>query len=100
MDKWKVKTRSARNKLAEAASSGNGTGSLHVPLSSLAPHDNASTHGVNEGFLGPQPGTNAQDFAATVQPTHHPVIEPPTSLQSSIDAGIPVPRPSKHDGPR
>jgi hypothetical protein len=100
MDKWKAKTRTARNKLAEATSSGTGQGSLHVPHSSLTPHDNASTHGVNEGFLGPLPGTQARDFAAPDdQPVRQPALEPPTSLQSSVDAGLPVPKPSKHASP-
>jgi hypothetical protein len=97
MDKFKAKTRTARNRLAEATSSGTGSGSLHVPHSSLAPHDNSSTHAVNEGFLGPQPGTAARDFATPDdQPVQQPVIEPPTSLQSSVDAGLPVPKPSKN----
>ncbi|EAT80451.2 hypothetical protein SNOG_12039 [Parastagonospora nodorum SN15] len=86
MDKVRAKTRTARNRLAEATSSGTGQGSLHVPHSSLAPHDNSSTHAVNEGFLGPLPGTEAQDFATPNEPTRQPVIEPPTSLQSSVDA--------------
>jgi hypothetical protein len=94
MDKFKVKSRTARNKLAEATSSGNGQGALHVPHSSLAPHEASSTHGVNEGFLGPVPGTQARDFAAPDdQPVRQPVVEPPTSLQSSVDAGLPVPKP-------
>jgi hypothetical protein len=100
MDKFKAKTRTARNKLAEATSTGTGQGSLHVPHSSLAPHDNSSTHAVNEGFLGPQPGTAARDFAAPDdQPVPQPVIQPPTSLQSSVDAGLPVPKPSKNVSP-
>lgn len=95
MDKWKAKTRSARNRIAEATSSGTGSGSLHVPHSSLAPHDNSSTHAVNEGFLGPLPGTAARDFAAPEdQPTRQPALEPPTSLQSSVDAGTRVPKPA------
>jgi hypothetical protein len=100
MDKFKAKTRTARNRLAEATSSGSGQGQLHVPHSSLAPHDNQSTHGVNEGFLGPLPGTAARDFAAPDdQPAPQPALEPPTSLQSSVDAGLPVPEPSKHGSP-
>ncbi|KAH7094987.1 hypothetical protein FB567DRAFT_17206 [Paraphoma chrysanthemicola] len=100
MDKFKAKTRTARNKLAEATSSGTGQGQLHVPHSSLAPHDNQSTHGVNEGFLGPLPGTAARDFAVPDdQPVAQPALEPPTSLQSSVDAGLPVPKPSKHGSP-
>jgi len=97
MDKFKVKTRTARNRLAEATSSGTGSGALHVPHASQAPHDTSSTHGVNEGFIGPLPGTQARDFAAPDDvPTRQPAIEPPTSLQSSVDAGLPVPKPSKH----
>ncbi|KAF2707460.1 hypothetical protein K504DRAFT_384036 [Pleomassaria siparia CBS 279.74] len=90
MDKFKSKTRSARNRLAEHTSQGTGSGSLSVPHSTLVPGDNSSTLGVKEGYLGPQPGTtDARDFA---------VLEdknvPPTSLQSSVDAGIAVPSPS------
>ncbi|KAH8726615.1 hypothetical protein GQ44DRAFT_758575 [Phaeosphaeriaceae sp. PMI808] len=100
MDKLKAKTRSARNRLAEAASTGTGQGSLHVPHSSLTPHDNASTYAVNEGYLGPLPGSHARDFAVPDdQPVQQPVIEPPTSLQSSVDAGLAVPKPSKHGSP-
>jgi hypothetical protein len=101
MDKWRVKSRSVRNRLAEATAGSSGQGSLHVPHSSLAPHDNASTHAVNEGFLGPLPGTAARDFAAPDdQPVQQPAIEPPTSLQSSVDAGLPVPKPTQHGSPR
>ncbi|KAF2033332.1 hypothetical protein EK21DRAFT_59056 [Setomelanomma holmii] len=100
MDKFKAKTRTARNRLAEATSSGSGQAQLHVPHSSLAPHDNQSTHAVNEGFLGPLPGTAARDFAAPDdQPAPQPALEPPTSLQSSVDAGLPVPKPSQHASP-
>lgn len=100
MDKVKVKTRSARNKLAEAVSQGTGSGSLSVPHASLAPHDNASLVGVNEGYIGPLPGTAARDFAVpTHYPVHQSVVEPPTSLQSSVDAGIPVPKPVKYGSP-
>jgi hypothetical protein len=93
MDKLKVKSRSARNKLAESVSQGTGSGSLAVPPSTLHhAHDNSSTTGVNEGF----PGTAARDFAAAdrddvVQPT----LEPPTSLQSSVDAGNKVALPPR-----
>lgn len=104
MDKLKAKTRSARNRLAEATSPGTGTGELHVPHSTQAPHDNSSTHAVNEGFLGPQPGTAARDFASSKDPAARKpvpgvVAEPPTSLQSSIDAGAHVPKPSRYDDP-
>ncbi|KAF2466715.1 uncharacterized protein BDR25DRAFT_236136 [Lindgomyces ingoldianus] len=92
MDKLKTKARSARNVLAERTSRGTGSGSLSVPHSSLAPEDNASTTAVNEGYLGPQPGTAARDFAALDPQALVP--EPPTSLQSSVDAGKPVPVPS------
>lgn len=87
------KTRTARNRLAEAVSRGNGTGSLAVPPSTLAINDNASTTGVNEGFPGQ---SAARDFAVSErEPVPQPRIEPPTSLQSSVDAGkrVPVPPP-------
>ncbi|KAH7378697.1 hypothetical protein BKA66DRAFT_442725 [Pyrenochaeta sp. MPI-SDFR-AT-0127] len=100
MDKLKSKARSARNRLAEATSSGTGTGALHVPHQSLAPHANSSTHAVNEGFLGPQPGTATHDFATPDdQQARQPTVEPPTSLQSSIDAGAHVPKPSRYGDP-
>jgi septal ring-binding cell division protein DamX len=96
MDKFKVKSRSARNKLAEAVSQGTGSGSLAVPPSTLAPLDNASTTGVNEGF----PGTAARDFAAADdEHVKQPTMEPPTSLQSSVDAGKQVPLPLPHGSP-
>jgi hypothetical protein len=99
MDKLKSKTRSARNRLAEATSSGTGHGELQPPHQDVAPHDNSSTYAVNEGFQG-TPGTNAHDFgAAPTQPTQQPVLEPPTSLQSSIDAGKHVPKPSRYSDP-
>ncbi|KAF9701234.1 hypothetical protein EKO04_000697 [Ascochyta lentis] len=99
MDKLNIqqKSRTARNRLAEAVSRGNGTGSLAVPPSTLAINDNASTTGVNEGFPGQ---SAARDFAVPEQtPVPQPVIEPPTSLESSIDAGkrVPVPPPSQDD---
>ncbi|UPX19344.1 uncharacterized protein EKO05_0009611 [Ascochyta rabiei] len=101
MDKLKIqqKSRTARNRLAEAVSRGNGTGSLAVPPSTLAINDNASTTGVNEGFPG-QPA--AHDFAVPERTTVQPTIEPPTSLQSSIDSGkrVPVPPPPPKDGIR
>ncbi|KAJ4984515.1 hypothetical protein SVAN01_09990 [Stagonosporopsis vannaccii] len=95
MEKLKLqqKTRTARNRLAEAVSRGNGTGSLAVPPSTLAINDNASTTGVNEGFPGQ---SAARDFAVPERVSvPQPRIEPPTSLQSSIDAGkrVPVPPP-------
>lgn len=95
MDKlnFQQKTRTARNRLAEAVSRGNGTGSLAVPPSTLAINDNASTTGVNEGFPGQ---SAARDFAVPERvPVPQPKIEPPTSLQSSVDAGerVPVPPP-------
>jgi hypothetical protein len=89
MDKFKSKTRSARNKMAERTSQGSGSGSLSVPHTNLPPGDNSSTLGVNEGYLGPQPGTSARDFAVPEES-----VEPPTSLQSSVDAGNPVVVPS------
>ncbi|ORY15866.1 hypothetical protein BCR34DRAFT_154546 [Clohesyomyces aquaticus] len=96
MDKIKSKARSARNVVAERTSRGTGTGSLSVPHSTLPPEDNASTTAVNEGFLGPQRGTSARDFAVPDQDAR--VQEPPTSLQSSVDAGRPVPTPSRTAG--
>ena len=95
MDKLKIqqKSRTARNRLAEAVSRGNGTGSLAVPPSTLAINDNASTTGVNEGFPGQ---SAARDFAVLERvPVPQPTTEPPTSLQSSVDAGkrVPVPPP-------
>ncbi|KAF2661520.1 hypothetical protein K491DRAFT_587149 [Lophiostoma macrostomum CBS 122681] len=99
MDKLRVKASSARNRVAEATSRGSGSASLAVPHSTLPPHDNSSTTAVNEGYMGPQPGTAAQDFAVpTGQPVHQPVLEPPTSLQSSVDAGQPVPVPGRRRG--
>ncbi|KAJ4324921.1 hypothetical protein N0V94_000975 [Neodidymelliopsis sp. IMI 364377] len=102
MDKLKIqqKSRTARNRLAEAVSRGNGTGSLAVPPSTLAINDNASTTGVNEGFPGQ---SAARDFAVPARvPVPQPTIEPPTSLQSSVDAGkrVPVPAPPPKDGIR
>lgn len=97
MDKlnFQQKTRTARNRLAEAVSRGNGTGSLAVPPSTLAINDNASTTGVNEGFPGQ---SAARDFAVPERvPVPQPKIEPPTSLQSSVDAGECVPVPSPKD---
>lgn len=91
MDKLKVKARSARNRVAEGASRGDGRASLSEPHSTLPPDDNASTAAVNEGYLG----TAARDFAvASDPPARQPVVEPPTSLQSSVDAGTPVPAPT------
>ncbi|KAF1362520.1 hypothetical protein EJ07DRAFT_174952 [Lizonia empirigonia] len=93
MDKFKFQQRSrtARNRLAEAVSRGNGTGSLAVPPSTIAINDNASTTGVNEGFPGQ---SAARDFAVPARvPVPQPTIEPPTSLQSSVDAGQRVPAP-------
>jgi hypothetical protein len=100
MDKLKIqqKSRTARNRLAEAVSRGNGTGSLAVPPSTLAINDNASTTGVNEGFPGQ---SAARDFAVPEQTlVPQPTIEPPTSLQSSVDAGkrVPVPPTPPKDG--
>jgi hypothetical protein len=100
MDKLKVKARTARNRVAEGTSRGTGSASLSVPHSTLPPQDDASITGVNEGFIGPQPGTSARDFAASAdEPAHQPLIEPPTSLQSSVDAGIPVPTPRNNGRP-
>lgn len=98
MDKLKSKASSARNRAAERLSRGTGVGSLSEVHSTLPPNDNASTTAVNEGFLGPQPATAARDFAAGVENTPQPTLEPPTSLQSSVDAGVPVPQPSRRGG--
>lgn len=98
MDKLKAKTRTVRNRIAEATSSGTGSGSLAVPHQSLHPHDNSSTHAVNEGFLGNQ-GTATRDFAAPADGEGVPAVEPPTSLQSSVDAGAHVPKPSRYGDP-
>jgi hypothetical protein len=88
MDKLKSKTRLTRNRPAEATSS------------SLQPQDNSSTHAVNEGFLASQSGTAARDFAASNSPSEGvPAVEPPTSLQSSIDADAHVPKPSRYGDP-
>jgi hypothetical protein len=97
MDKLRLKTRSARNRVA----TGTGTGELHGPHQSLSPHENSSTHAVNEGFQPAEPaGTNAHDFGVPAgQPTQQPAVEPPTSLQSSIDAGEHVPKPTRRDDP-
>lgn len=96
MDKLKTTVSSARNRVAERTSRGTGTGSLSVPHSTLPPADNSSLIGVNEGNIGPQPGTVARDFANSAnQPTPQPMLEPPTSLQSSVDAGMPVPVPER-----
>jgi hypothetical protein len=89
MDVFKAKARTARNRVAERTSQGTGSGSLAVPHTNLPPGDNSSTLGVNEGYLGPQPGTEARDFAVPEEP-----VVPPTSLQSSVDAGTPVVVPS------
>lgn len=102
MDKLNIqqKSRTARNRLAEAVSRGNGTGSLAVPASTLAIDDNASTTGVNEGFPGQ---SAARDFAVSSQTAvPQPTVDPPTSLQSSVDAGkrIPVPPLPPQDGVR
>lgn len=102
MDKLKFQQRSrtARNRLAEAVSRGNGTGSLAVPPSTLAVNDNASTTGVNEGFPGQ---SAAHDFAVPERvPVPQPTLEPPTSLQSSVDAGnrVPVPPPKDARTPK
>ncbi|PVI07047.1 hypothetical protein DM02DRAFT_609423 [Periconia macrospinosa] len=100
MDRLKVKARSARNRVAETTSRGTGSASVASPHSTLPPEDHASVVGVNEGFIGPQPGTEARDFATPADAVAPPpTIEPPTSLESSVDAGTPVPLPRK-DGNR
>lgn len=97
MDKLKVKARSARNRVAESASRGDGRGSLSEPHSALPPEDNASIAAVNEGYLG----TAARDFAVPSDtPVRQPTVEPPTSLQSSVDAGTPVPTPRTNNASR
>ena len=100
MDLLRLKTRIARARGAGATSSGSGAGELHAPQQSQAPHDSSSTHAINEGIQSAEPGTNAQDFGAPAdQPTQQPVIEPPTSLESSIDAGQHVPKPTRASDP-
>ena len=97
MDKLKVKARTARNRVAETTSRGDGRGSLAHTHSTLPPDDNASTAAVNEGFVG----TAARDFAVPTDPAApQPVVEPPTSVQSSVDAGTPVPTPRKANNGR
>ncbi|RMZ70623.1 integral membrane [Pyrenophora seminiperda CCB06] len=89
------KTRWARNRTAEAEESA-ATGAAddsQPPRPPLGPHRTWSTQPVNEGLSAPEPGTNAQDFGA------RPVIEPPTSLESSIDAGQHVPTPTRKADP-
>lgn len=89
MDKLKSKARLARNRLAEATSSGSAT----PQHQSATPQQNSSTDANNQGG---EPGTYARDFGvAAGQPTQQPILEPPTSLESSIDAGSHVPKPSR-----
>ena len=109
MDKLKISARSARNRMAGTSSSGTPTASAApqavpqvtvAPTESSAPEDSYSTHAVNETVLGGQPGTSTRDFAASsAQNGQGPTIEPPTSLQSSVDAGAHVPTPSRYDNP-
>lgn len=72
------------------------TRGLHSPPASLLPCDNSSTHAVNEDIA-------ARDFAASPASQSHAhgvlTVEPPTSLQSSIDAGVHVPKPSRYNDP-
>ncbi|USP73275.1 hypothetical protein yc1106_00549 [Curvularia clavata] len=87
MDKLRSKARTARNRLAEA------TSSASAQQQSQTDHHDSSTHAR-------EPGTYARDFgAAAGQPTQQPVLEPPTSLQSSIDAGSHVPKPTRVNDP-
>lgn len=100
MDRLKSKAREARNRLAQATSSAPGTGELPPQHQSVSPQQTSSTDAVDEGQLGREPGTHAQDFgAAAGQQTRQPAVEPPTSLQSSIDAGSHVPKPSRVSDP-
>ena len=91
MDRVKKLSRSARNRIAERAagapSLSRASGSLNAPHASLPPDDNASTNAVNEGHLGELPGTAVRDYAMA-EPAP---VEPPTSLQSSVDANAPLP---------
>ncbi|KAG9386059.1 DUF2985 domain containing protein [Pyrenophora tritici-repentis] len=91
MDKLRSKTRWARNRSAEAPEPATAADS-QMPRPPLA-HRNSSTQAVNEGLFAADPETNAQDFGA------RPVIEPPTSLESSVDAGEHVPKPTRKADP-
>lgn len=84
MDKLRSKARTARNRLAGAP----------------AAHQNTNTHASDDRDVPHEPGTHARDFGAPAgQPTQQPVLEPPTSLQSSIDAGSHVPKPTRVNDP-
>ncbi|KAF2197411.1 hypothetical protein GQ43DRAFT_444277 [Delitschia confertaspora ATCC 74209] len=93
MDRIKKLTSSARNRALERNSNtpSSTTGSLSAPHATLQPPDNASTTGVNDGYIGPQPGTAVRDYGADESKPQSVVQEPPTSLQSSVDAGQPLP---------
>lgn len=92
MDKVKKTARAARDRVSNlsspaTSSSSPAGGSLSPHHASLPPTDNASTTGVNEGLPGPQLGTAVRDYALPAQPPQ----QPPTSLQSSVDAEKPLP---------
>ncbi|KAE8839071.1 hypothetical protein HRS9139_03454 [Pyrenophora teres f. teres] len=95
MDKLRFKTPWARNRSAQTPEPATDAvaADSQTPRPPLAPHRNSSTQAVNEGLFAAEPGTNAQDFGA------RPVIEPPTSLDSSIDAGEHVPKPTRKADP-
>ncbi|KAJ5031286.1 hypothetical protein J3E72DRAFT_23447 [Bipolaris maydis] len=90
MDKLKLKARTARSRLAGASSSAPDTPEQTAPQQSPVPQQNSSTHALHEG-------TYARDFGAPAD--QQPIVEPPTSLQSSIDAGSHVPKPSRVSDP-
>ncbi|KAF2272422.1 uncharacterized protein EI97DRAFT_436918 [Westerdykella ornata] len=95
MDKLKAKASSARNRLVEHTSRGTGTSSLPPTHSTPPQEDNANTT-VNDAVPRPLTGTSAKDFAAPQHPpTEQSRCEPPTSLESSVDAGEPVPVPPR-----
>ena len=93
MDKLRSKTRWARNRNTDAPEPATGAADPQPVRPPLAPHRNSSTQAVNEGLFAADPGTNAQDFGA------RPVVEPPTSLESSVDAGGHVPKPTRKADP-
>lgn len=88
MDRLKNVAKSTRDRISSRSpnSRPEGSGSLAVPHADLPAEDAASMTAVNEGVMGPFPGTAVHDYAVSDQPR-----EPPTSLQSSIDAEKPLP---------
>ncbi|EUC49726.1 hypothetical protein COCMIDRAFT_84002 [Bipolaris oryzae ATCC 44560] len=93
MDKLKLKARTARSRLTGASSSAPDTPEQTAPQQSPVPQQNSSTHALHEG-------TYARDFGVPAdQQPQQPTVEPPTSLESSIDAGSHVPKPSRVSDP-